>query len=307
MRCLRAIYFIVLVLFNIVETKGLLAHGNSNTSDPIHGPSGNIVDTTDILQMLLNQTTELENLKLQVETFKQQAENDRTTIQLLQNRVFFLETELTKLNASKPPSNQEFSTYLMSMNQLIQNMAANEENDKNVTHHLNGVVTKVAELQHALLNQSTEFEHYKQQSENDRSKVYLIQNFTQIIDNKLNDVRANVSQIRHNQTDEMMDYKQQLDNERSKVHLLQNLTQRLNQRLDDLNLQVRYTSLSLLDLHAATEQLDDSLLHQLEERISHVHDEIIASMNIIKKRFTLSIVGRFSFIWKFRNAPCTCK
>ena len=300
MRCLRAIYFIVLVLFNIVETKGLLAHGNSNTSDPIHGSSGHNLDTTDIMQILVNQTTELENLK-------QQVGNDRTTIQLLQNRVFFLETELTKLNASKPPSNQEFSTYLMSMNQLIQNMAATEENDKNLTHHLNGVVKQVAELQHALLNQSTELEHYKQQSENDRSKVYLIQNFTQIIDNKLNDVRANVSQIRNNQTDEMMDYKQQLDNERSKVHLLQNLTQRLNQRLDDLNLQVRYTSLSLLDLHAATEQLNGSLLHQLEERISYVHDEIIASMNIIKKRFTLSIVGRFSFIWKFRNAPCTCK
>ena len=300
MRCLRAIYFIVLVLFNIVETKGLLANANSNTSDPIHGSSGHNLDMPDIMQILVNQTTELENLK-------QQVGNDRTTIQLLQNRVFFLETELTKLNASKPPSNQEFSTYLMSMNQLIQNMAANEENDKNVTHHLNGVVTKVAELQHALLNQSTEFEHYKQQSENDRSKVYLIQNFTQIIDNKLNDVRANVSQIRHNQTDEMMDYKQQLDNERSKVHLLQNLTQRLNQRLDDLNLQVRYTSLSLLDLHAATEQLNGSLLHQLEERISHVHDEIIASMNIIKKRFTFSRVGRFSFIWRFRNAPCTCK
>ena len=289
MYCMRAISFIVLVLLNIVETKGLLANGNSNASDPIHGSSGHNLDMTDMIQMLLNQTTELENLKRQVEndksmikelgTFKQQAENDRTTINLLQNRVFLLEAELTKLNASKPPSNQEFSTYLMSMNQLIQNLAANEENDKNLTHHFNAAVNQLAELQHALLNQSTELNDYKQKSENDRSEIYLIQNFTQIIDKKLNDFRTNVSQIRINQTDEMEDYKKQLDNERSKVYLLQNLTQRMNQRLDDLNIQFRYTSLSLLDLHTATEQLNGSLLQQLEERISHVHDDIIASMN----------------------------
>ena len=245
MHGLRAIHFVPLVLINIVETKGLLANGNSNNSDPIHGSSGHNVDTTDILQMLLNQTTELENLKRQVEsdkstleTFKQQAENDRI---MMQNRVFLLETELSKLNASKPPSTQEFATYLMSMNQLIQNVATNEENNKNVTHQLNAAVKRLdelkAEMLHTRLNQSTEMEHYKQQSESEKSKVYL----------------------------------------------LQNLTQRMSQRLDDLNVQFRYTSLSLLDLQTATEQLNGSLLHQLEERISNVHDDIIASMNVIFK------------------------
>ena len=198
--------------------------------------------------MLLNQTTELENLKRQVEndkstikeleTFKQQAENDRIT---MQNRVFLLETEPTKLNASKPSTNQEFSTYLMSMNQLIQNVAINEENNKNLTRPLNAAVKQLeefkVEMQHSLLNHCTDMEHYKQQSESEKSKVYL----------------------------------------------LQNLTQRMNQRLDDLNVQFRYTSLSLLDLHSATEQLNGSLLHQLEERISNVHDDIIASMNVIFK------------------------
>ena len=261
MYCIRAVYFIVLVLFNIVETKGLLANGNSNASDPIHGSSGHNLDMTDMIQMLLNATTELENLKQQVEndkstineleTFKQQAENDINTVHLLQNRVFILEAELTKLNASKPPSNQEFSTFLMSMNKLIQNMAANEENDKNVTLQLNVAVKQLdelkAEMLHTRLNQSTEMEHFKQQSESEKSKVYL----------------------------------------------LQNLTQRMSQRLDDLNVQFRYTSLSLLDLHTATEQLNGSLLQQLEERISHIPDEIIASMNIIKKRFTISRLCRF--------------
>ena len=197
MHCLTAIYFIVLVFFNIVETKGLLANGNSNASDPIHGSSGHNADTTDIIQMLLNQSTELENLKQQVEkdkstikeleTFKQQAENDRIT---MQNRVFLLEAELTKLNASKPPSNQEFSTYLMSMNKLIQNVATNEENDRNLTQRVDSLV-----------------KHF-----------------------------------------------------------------------DDLNVQVRYTSLSLLDVHSLTEQLNVSIIQLLEERISGVHDHI-ASMN----------------------------
>ncbi|XP_078317873.1 uncharacterized protein LOC111102709 [Crassostrea virginica] len=295
MHGLRAIYFVPMVFSNIVETKGFLSNGNSNNSDPIHGSSGHNVDTTDILQMLLNQTTELENLKRQVEndkstikeleTFKQQAENDRIT---MQNRVFLLETELTKLNATKTPSNQEFSTYLMSMNQLIQNMAANEENDKNLTNHLNAAVKQLAELQHALLNQSTELELYKQQSESDRSKVYSIQNFTQKTDEKVNDLKTDMIQTRLNQTNELRDIKQQLEREKSKEYMLQNLTQRMSQRLDDLNLQVRYTSLSLLDLHAATEQLNGSLLQQLEERISNVHDHISASMNVIKKRFTIS-------------------
>ena len=199
MHCLTAIYFIVLVFFNIVETKGLLANGNSNASDPIHGSSVHNVDTTDIIQMLLNQSTELENLKQQVEkdkstikeleTFKQQAENDRIT---MQNRVFLLEAELTKLNASKPPTNQEFSTYLMSMNKLIQNVATNEENDRNLTQRVDSLV-----------------KHF-----------------------------------------------------------------------DDLNVQVRYTSLSLLDVHSLTEQLNVSIIQLLEERKSGVHDHI-ASMNDI--------------------------
>nr|XP_022291269.1 uncharacterized protein LOC111102709 [Crassostrea virginica] len=252
MHGLRAIHFVPLVLINIVETKGLLANGNSNNSDPIHGSSGHNVDTTDIMQLLLNQTTELENLRQQVETFKQQAENDRIT---MQNRIFLLETELIKLNASKPPSTQEFSTYLMSMNQLIQSVATNEENDKNVTNQLNVAVKQLdelkAEMLHTRLNQSREMEHYKQQSESEKLKVYL----------------------------------------------LQNLTQRMSQRLDDLNVQFRYTSLSLLDLHTATEQLNGSLLHQLEERISNVHDDIIANVSTGLRIGFTAVVTSTSSSW----------
>lgn len=46
-------------LFNICcSTSVKLAHGNSNTSDLIHGSHGHTVDTTDIMQIFLNQTSE---------------------------------------------------------------------------------------------------------------------------------------------------------------------------------------------------------------------------------------------------------
>lgn len=106
---------ILLFLCNIGKTVGLLIHGNTgNLTDTIHGFPGYNVDLSDIMQMLLNQTAELENLKQQTAeienlkqqsaNLKQQTENDRSTIQVLQNRVFFLEAELNKLNVTKLPA-----------------------------------------------------------------------------------------------------------------------------------------------------------------------------------------------------------
>ena len=156
---------------------------------------------------------------------------------------------------------------------------------QNVTQHTDNNFNDLLQMH---VNQSTEIVGIKQQLKSERSKVSLLQNFTQQTDEKFNDLRTDLLQTRLNQTNEMVDYKQQLENEKSKVYVLQNLTQRLNQRLNDLNVQIRYTSLSLLDLHTATEQLNGSFLQQLEERISDVHDLIIASMNAIGKRFTIS-------------------
>lgn len=141
---------ILLFLCNIGESVGLLVHGNSvNVTDTIHGFPGHNVDQADLMQILLNQTAELENLKQQtaeIENLKQQSTNDRSTIQSLQNRVFFLEAELNKLNVSKLPSIQEFSTYLSSMNQLTQNMATNEANDENLTQRLNVAVKSLDDI-----------------------------------------------------------------------------------------------------------------------------------------------------------------
>ena len=180
MKSPKAFSLAMLVMFNIVETKGLLTSDNTSTTDQTESSYGCIVDRADIMQILHNQTTELEILK-------QQTENDVSTILLLQNRVFYLETELNKLNKSK--SNPEMSTYLMSMNNLIQNMATNEENDRNLTQRLNA----------------------------------------------------------------------------------------LERHFDDLNVQVRYTSLSLLDIQSLTEELNGSFIQRVEDRIK----DVITSMKFI--------------------------
>lgn len=140
-----------LLLINIGEIEGLMAQGNSNLTDAVHGstvhgPNVN-VDITEMMQMLLNQTAEIENLKQQTteinslreltSNLTQQTENDRSTIQLLQNKLFSLEAELDRLNASKSTSTQELSSYLSGMNHLIQNVVTKEANDKNLTNLLN--------------------------------------------------------------------------------------------------------------------------------------------------------------------------
>lgn len=93
-------------------------------TDVIHGFPRHNVDPADMMQtmqifmhMLVNQTTEIEHLK-------QQTEKERSTKQMLQNRVFFLELGQNEL--SKLPSSQEFSTYLSGMNNLTQNVIAKE-------------------------------------------------------------------------------------------------------------------------------------------------------------------------------------
>lgn len=193
MQFLIIFYSTILILLNIGQSTQLLVHGSSNSTDMSHGFPGNNIDTVEIMQMLLNQTellkqqaAEIENFKQQTEKLRQQTENDRSSIQSLQNRVFFLEAELNKLNVSNLPTSQEFATYLSRMNQLTQNMAANEVNDRNFTHQLS-VALKT---------------------------------------------------------------------------------------LDDLKVQVRYTSLSLLDVQSMTEGLNGSLFKVIEERIDGLYNEV---------------------------------
>lgn len=149
-----SLYCIILPILVIV-TNVMLVQGNAvNLTDAIHGFPGHNVDTADMMQtmqtmmqMLSNQTAEIEHLKQQtakIENLNQQSENDRSTIQMLQNRVFILEARLNKL--SKLPSSHEFSTYLRSMNYLTQNSVANEAIIRNLTQQLNNAVASLNDL-----------------------------------------------------------------------------------------------------------------------------------------------------------------
>ncbi|XP_061195970.1 uncharacterized protein LOC133204244 [Saccostrea echinata] len=101
----------------------------------------------EIKQMFLNLTTEIEYLRRQTDiipVLKQNLTVLGKEKKLLQNRVFFLEAELNKLNASKPPSYDELMTYLRGTKQIVQTLAANEEYDKNLTQQLNKAENNIA-------------------------------------------------------------------------------------------------------------------------------------------------------------------
>lgn len=169
-----SLYCIILPILVIV-TKGLLVQGSTeNLTDVIHGfPGHNAADMRQtmqiMMQMLFNQTTEIDHLK-------QQTEKERSTIQMLQNRVFFLEAGQSEL--SKLPSSREFSTYLSGMKHLTENLLANEETDRNLTRQLNDAVAALESVKlkersaaQQLRNQSAELENLKHQSVKDKLTI----------------------------------------------------------------------------------------------------------------------------------------
>lgn len=146
MRFIKSLYFIFLFLLNFGNIEGLRWHEQSNLTDTSYGFPGNNFNTAEMMGLLLNQTVELDSLKRQTEMLKQQTENDISSIQLLQNRVFYLEAELNRQNIYKIQSTQEFSTYLSSMNQLTQTMIANEANNKNLTQKVDVALKALDDL-----------------------------------------------------------------------------------------------------------------------------------------------------------------
>lgn len=108
-----------------------------------------------------------------------------------------------------------------------------------------------------------QIEELNEQSANDRYSIQLLQNETQHL--------FKTTQPLLNLSGEL---KQHSETDKSSIHFLQNETQRLLRILDDIKVQVRYTSLSLLDVHSMTEELNGSIIQRLEEGISDVHDHI---------------------------------
>ncbi|XP_062595696.1 uncharacterized protein LOC134257063 [Saccostrea cucullata] len=240
MRAENPFYIIILLfLFNTGDGSALLMQGTSNGSDTIHGPGGHNADVEEIKRMVLNLTTEVDNLK-------RQSDQERITIQvlnhnltvlsdekkLLQNRVFFLEAELNKLNASKPPFNDELMAYLSRTEQIVQTLATNEEYDKNLTLRLNE-----AENKNAI---------YDRQNKN--------------LTQRLNEIHDALTA-----------------NEAYDKNLTQQLTDSIK-NLHDIKVQMRYTSLSLMDIHSKTDKLDTTLTRNLsfkfEDQIRDVYGQI---------------------------------
>lgn len=165
----RCIFMLFLV--NIGENEGLLLHGNSiNSNNTIHGHLGEKVDMAEIMQMLSNMTADQKQQTAEIKNLKQQIENDRSTIQVVQNRVFVLEAEL-----NKRPSTQEFSTYLSGMNQLTHSLVENESSVKNLTQRLNKALESILQINisatQEFRNQSMELEMLRQKSKEDRSSI----------------------------------------------------------------------------------------------------------------------------------------
>lgn len=109
-----------------------------------------------------------------------------------------------------------------------------------------------------LLNQSKEIEHLKQQSEKDRSMIQLLLN----------------------QSVELQNLKQLSEKDRTATQLLQNVTGRLVEKLNNIQVQIRYTSMSLLDIHSVTEKMNESIIRLLEDEIKDVRGRISSMYNL---------------------------
>ncbi|XP_052711661.1 uncharacterized protein LOC128185980 [Crassostrea angulata] len=176
----------------------------------------------------------------------------------------------------------------------IENLKQQTENLKNQSENDRSTIQ-------LLLNQTKEFGNFKRQAENDRSTIQSLQNRVFFLEaelknvsQRLNDAVKALDDLKRKDIsttqqlfNQSVEIKQQSAKDSYTIHLLQNETQRLVRNLDDLKVQVRYTSLSLLDVLSMTEELNGSLIQRLEERISDVHDHIT---NVSKRiGFTSSV------------------
>ncbi|XP_062588927.1 uncharacterized protein MG328 homolog [Saccostrea cucullata] len=363
---------ILLFLFNVGDGSALLIHGNSTGSDTIHGSGGHSVDVAEIKQIVLNLTAEIKNLKRQTEIIPVLKQNLTVVIEqkkLLQNRVFFLEAELNKLNASKPPSNDEFMAYLRSTKQIVQTLAANEEYDKNLTLRLNEAenniaitekhnknltkqldnvvndlvinekqnenftaqinevenilvkydkqmenVTKRLDKIHILLTVNEEYDRNLTLRLNEAEKSRVIcekqnKNLTEQFDEVVNKLMTNEEQDKNitqrlnevvngfvNYDKQGKNVTQRLDEMRNNLTANEeydkNLTSRLTDVMNNLHgikVQMRYTSLSLMDVHSKTDKLNTTLTTHFDDQIRDVYGRIT---NITKKvAFTVGVTS----------------
>ncbi|XP_062588931.1 uncharacterized protein LOC134250583 [Saccostrea cucullata] len=302
---------ILIFLLNAGDSYALLVHGNSNGSDTTHGSSGHNADEAEIKQMVLNLTTEMEYLRRQTNVLGEEK-------RLLQNKVFSLEAELNKLNASKPPSNEVLMAYLRSTKQIVQTLAANEEYDKNLTQQLNEAKNDIAICEKQNKNLTKRLDEVvnnlvinEKQAKNLTQRLNEVENILVKYDNQGKNVTQRLNEIydvltANNESDKNLTLR--LNEAEDNIVICdkqnKNLTRRLNEvhnvlianeeydknltlqltdsmnNLHDIKVQMRYTSLSLMDVHSKTDKLNTTLTTQFDDQIRDVYRRIT---NITKK------------------------
>lgn len=124
---------------------------------------------------------------------------------------------------------------------------------------------------------STYLKSINQLTQNTAANEANVKNLSQRLNDAvqaLDDLKLMDMSMTQQLLNQSVELEQQSEKDRYAIHLLQNETKRLVKNLDDLKVQVRYTSLSLLDVHSLTEELNGSLIQRLEESVNDFHDHI---------------------------------
>ncbi|XP_062599439.1 uncharacterized protein LOC134260932 [Saccostrea cucullata] len=317
--------------------------------------------------MVLNLTTEVEYLRRLTDVLGEEK-------RLLQNKVFSFEAELNKLNASKPPSNDELMAYLRSTKQIVQTLVANEEYEKNLTLRLNEADNNIAICNKQNKNLTKQLEEVmnnllinEKRDQNFTQRLKEIENILVIYDKQGKNITQGLKEI-HNilianeeygnnltlrlneaendivnsekqnkklthQLDEVVNTLMINDKQDENVtHRLnevenilviydkrgKNVTQQLNEihnvltasekydknltqqladsmnNLHDIKVQMRYTSLSLMDVHSKTDKLNTTLITHFDDQIRDVCGIIT---NITKKVAFTAGVTSYNSTW----------
>ena len=162
---LTTIYFTVYVLSNTGKTNGFLMHGNPNMS------TGHNTETKEVMQILQNQTTELENLK-------QKSVNDTLQIKLLQKMTA---NEGNDLNVIERLNAMDTCKHLNDLDVKFRYTSLSLLDIHTMAEKINGSMLQLIEKINGhdrstiklLLNQSIELENLKGEVENYRFTQWL--------------------------------------------------------------------------------------------------------------------------------------
>lgn len=87
-------------------------------------------------------------------------------------------------------------------------------------------------------------------------------------------------QLLLNQSVELQNLKQLSEKDRTATQLLQNVTGRLVEKLNNIQVQIRYTSMSLLDIHSVTEKMNELIIRLMEDEIKDARGRISSMYNL---------------------------